>query len=363
VVLVAATLAGLPEAFVTGLGHRSSSAGSQTSPAGSAPLGAAPVAAVDAELSLCWLVGFGAGFGLLLSAVHRTLRPAAGRVVRKAERMERMMMNFQDKRPGKLAVVDKDNANLAYLTNIPRTIIEKKTLDNLLAITPRSQWENPEEGTPLHTLKLYAETYGEGKATKMSWWDFLYLRVAVANIEADMDSIDYLEARDKWFREILNGRMPVSIPGPYGYWDTGALINYRGKEMFAGDQIQSPITDSLFSKQFIDNLAFYREGLKPWQRGLEIGMAHGYFIIGPFVSLGPLRNTPEAATVGLLAGVALIGIVSMGGLLFGAVVKPTRFDRPGDAEGAGYQQMINWHAVGGFGGAGFAHALITVFGS
>ena len=36
------------------------------------------------------------------------------RAMPQAERMERMMMNFQDKRPGKLAVVDKDNANLAY---------------------------------------------------------------------------------------------------------------------------------------------------------------------------------------------------------------------------------------------------------
>ena len=33
-----------------------------------------------------------------------------------------------------------------------------------------------------------------------------------------------------------------------------------------------------WSKQFLSNLAFYREGLKPWQRGLEIGMAHGYFL-------------------------------------------------------------------------------------
>eukprot|EP00971_Amphidinium_carterae_P154424 3062175-Amphidinium_carterae.1 len=25
----------------------------------------------------------------------------------------------------------------------------------------------------LYTLKVYAETYGEGKATKMPWWDWL----------------------------------------------------------------------------------------------------------------------------------------------------------------------------------------------
>lgn len=31
--------------------------------------------------------------------------------------------------------------------------------------------------------------------------------------------------------------------------------------------------------------------------------------IGPFTSLGPLRNTPEAATVGLLCGCAIVGLV------------------------------------------------------
>lgn len=92
-------------------------------------------------------------------------------------------------------------------------------------------------------------------------------------------------------------------------------------------------------------------------------MAHGYFLIGPFTSLGPLRNTPEAATVGLLCGCAIVGIVSIGGLIFGSTIKPTRFDKDGDKPGAGFIEMINWHAVGGLGGAGFAHALITVFGS
>merc|ERR1712146_445276 len=85
-----------------------------------------------------------------------------------------------------------------------------------------------------------------------------------------------------------------------------------GEEPFAGDQTKTIVSDSRFSKQFIANCAFYREGLKPWQRGLEIGMAHGYFIIGPFISTGPLRNTPEAATVGLLCGCAIIGLVSVG---------------------------------------------------
>merc|ERR1712222_236364 len=141
------------------------------------------------------------------------------------------------------------------------------------------------------------------------------------------------------------------------------LMSTLPKEYFAGDQAQTPVTNGSFAVQYLNNLAFYRAGLRPWQRGIEIGMAHGYFIIGPFVNLGPLRNTPEAATVGLLAGVALIGIFSAGGLIFGATVKPTRFDEPGDKPSAGYTELVNWHALGGVGGAGFAHALITIFGN
>merc|ERR1712125_239385 len=138
---------------------------------------------------------------------------------------------------------------------------------------------------------------------------------------------------------------------------------WRGKEMFAGDQCQTPVTNGRFAVNYLNNLAFYRKGLKPWQRGIEIGMAHGYFIIGPFTSLGPLRNTPEAATVGLLAGDACIAAASLGGLGFGTVMTPTLFDEKGDKPGKGFTEMINWHLVGGIGGAGFAHALITIFGS
>jgi hypothetical protein len=53
----------------------------------------------------------------------------------------------------------------------------------------------------------------------------------------------------------------------------------------------------------------------------------------------------------------------VGGLIFGSTIKPTRFDKPGDKPAAGFIEMINWHAIGGLGGAGFAHALITIFGS
>jgi len=266
-------------------------------------------------------------------------------------------------RAAEIEVAEKTETKpLAYVETVPRSIVDKKTLDKMLSLVPKEQWDDPPEESYLYTLKMYAETYGEGRATKMGWWDFWYMRINMPEADEFMSAQEELE-EELYIGMLLEGKAPLWVPGPAGLFYSGALIQWRGKEMFAGDQVRTPVTEGGFAKQYLNNLAFYREGLKPWQRGLEIGMAHGYFIIGPFVVLGPLRNTPEAATVGLLAGCAVIGIVSVGGLLFGATIKPTLFDKEGDAPGSGYQEMINWHAVGGLGGAGFAHLLITVFGS
>uniref|UniRef100_A0A7S4T2Y2 PSI subunit V n=1 Tax=Alexandrium monilatum TaxID=311494 RepID=A0A7S4T2Y2_9DINO len=309
-----------------------------------------PAAVASAALGTKGLLAFGMGYGALAALV----RGAAGVRARRA-RVSRQAADIEVKEKTETKPV-------SYLENIPRTIMEKRTLEKLLTTVPKEQWENPPEDSYLYTLKMYAETYGPGKATKMGWFDFWYMRINMPDADEFYSGEEMAQMDAEW-RELCTGKIPLLVPGPAGLFYTGATIQWRGPEMFAGDQVQTPVTNGAFATQFVNNLAFYREGLKPWQRGLEIGMAHGYFIIGPFVSLGPLRNTPEAATVGLLAGCALIGIVSVGGLLFGATIKPRLFDKEGDAPAAGYQEMINWHALGGIGGAGFAHALITVFGS
>jgi photosystem I subunit XI len=307
----------------------------------------AAVSSKGFDLGLNGLLCYGAGFGFALA----TTRAMSSRVARRAEGSE-------------IKVKDKaELSNIAYLQNIPRTIIEKEVLDKLLNATPREEWENPPEDSYLYVLKMYAETYGPGKATKMGWWDYYTMKLDLPG-DDDIENQAQLDEINNYIDLVKKGTIPFAVPGPSGWWYTGALVNWRPKgELFAGDQVQTPLTHGRFAVQFIDNMAFYREGLKPWQRGLEIGMAHGYFLIGPFVAAGPLRNTPEAATVGLLCGCAIVGIVSIGGLIFGSTIKPTRFDKPGDKPAAGFIEMINWHAIGGLGGAGFAHALLTVFAS
>lgn len=73
----------------------------------------------------------------------------------------------------------------------------------------------------------------------------------------------------------------------------------------------TPVNASGITQIYLENLPIYRQGLSPFARGLEIGMAHGYFLIGPFVKLGFLRNTESANLAGLAATIGLLFILSV----------------------------------------------------
>merc|ERR1712061_174558 len=103
------------------------------------------------------------------------------------------------------------------------------------------------------------------------------------------------EQIDKWEMEkMVKGTQPLWLPGPSQVFPTSVTFKWRGPEPYAGDLVQTPVNAGNLAKNFIGAFAFYRDGLKPWQRGLEIGMAHGYIVMGPSTILGQLRNTPEA---------------------------------------------------------------------
>ncbi len=74
--------------------------------------------------------------------------------------------------------------------------------------------------------------------------------------------------------------------------------------------LETPINSSPLSKWFIRNLPAYRPEHTPFRRGLEVGMAHGYFLFGPFAKLGPLRNAPPANLAGLLSTIGLVVILT-----------------------------------------------------
>ena len=129
--------------------------------------------------------------------------------------------------------------------------------------------------------------------------------------------------------------------------------------------LSTPISDSAIVKAFIGNLPAYRKGLSPGRRGLEIGMAHGYFIYGPFALLGPLRNTDIADLAGLLATVAAVVLLTLGLSLYGEtatkLISSSALEAPAElGNPSGWSEFSSSFLIGGAGGAAFAYFLISV---
>jgi len=135
--------------------------------------------------------------------------------------------------------------------------------------------------------------------------------------------------------------------------------------------LSTPISDSPLVRAYIRNLPAYRPGLSPLLRGLEIGMAHGYFLVGPEAILGPLRDYPEAANLGgLVTAIALVligtaalaahGIVSYGNTN-SQVVAPDQVCAPvpaGLQTADGWSQFAAGFFLGGSGSAFVAYFLL-----
>ncbi len=97
--------------------------------------------------------------------------------------------------------------------------------------------------------------------------------------------------------------------------DTDLIKPFQGDPFVAN--LSTPITDSGLARAFINNLPAYRKGLTPFMRGLEIGMAHGYFLVGPEVVIGPLRETAHGANLsGLITAVFITASACLGISIF-----------------------------------------------
>ena len=104
--------------------------------------------------------------------------------------------------------------------------------------------------------------------------------------------------------------------------DTEVIKPYQGNPFVAN--LSTPINDSPLAKAFINNLPAYRKGLTPFMRGLEIGMAHGYFLVGPEVVVGPLRETAHGANLSGLITAIFITISACLGISIFACLRITR---------------------------------------
>lgn len=131
--------------------------------------------------------------------------------------------------------------------------------------------------------------------------------------------------------------------------------------------LATPLNSSSFSLAFIRNLPAYREGLSANRRGLEIGMAHGYFIYGPLTLLGPLRDSNYAAVAGVIGTVAFVTILTIALSLHGSVRKGDAIatvttPNPPASYGTkeGWSEFASGFFLGGCGGAIFAFLLCEV---
>jgi photosystem I subunit 11 len=139
------------------------------------------------------------------------------------------------------------------------------------------------------------------------------------------------------------------------------FIKPYNDDPFVG-HLATPITSSAVTKALLKNLPAYRLGLTPLLRGLEIGLAHGYFLIGPFVKLGPLRNSDIALFSGFLSTIGLIIILTLGLSIYGAAVfsKNTGENNFGALQTKkAWDQFKGGFFVGACGSAGFAFICLS----
>jgi len=141
------------------------------------------------------------------------------------------------------------------------------------------------------------------------------------------------------------------------------FIKPYNDDPFVG-HLATPITSSAVTRSILQNLPAYRFGLTPLLRGLEIGLAHGYFLIGPFVKLGPLRNSDIALYAGFLSTIGLIIILTLGLTIYG-IAAFGQEKSESSTTGTDLQTKKAWDQfkggffVGACGSAGFAFICLS----
>lgn len=132
---------------------------------------------------------------------------------------------------------------------------------------------------------------------------------------------------------------------------------------FQQGNLATPVNTSKITRTWIKNLPIYRTGLLPITRGLEIGMAHGYLLLGPFLKLGPLRNSDVALWGGVGGASGLVIILSVCLFLYGFAVFQGR-RKPRGILPANLQTYKDWSLftsgflIGGLGGVLFASFIL-----
>jgi len=137
------------------------------------------------------------------------------------------------------------------------------------------------------------------------------------------------------------------------------FIKPYNDDPFVG-HLATPITSSSLTRALLKNLPAYRFGLTPLLRGLEIGLAHGYFLIGPFAKLGPLRNSDIGLLAGFFSTVGLILILTLGLTIYGAAsFSEDKISSDALQTKKSWDQFKGGFFVGACGSAGFAFICLS----
>lgn len=153
---------------------------------------------------------------------------------------------------------------------------------------------------------------------------------------------------------------------------------YQVVEPLNGDPFvggfETPITSSPLIAWYLSNLPAYRTAVSPLLRGIEVGLAHGFFLVGPFAKTGPLRNTEVAGTAGAFGAAGLVVILSVALTIYGiATFKEgapslapslTLSGRKKEADklqtSQGWASFAGGFFFGGLSGVGWAYFLLYV---
>eukprot|EP00850_Spirogloea_muscicola_P023170 SM000334S12539 [mRNA] locus=s334:83293:84290:- [translate_table: standard] len=153
---------------------------------------------------------------------------------------------------------------------------------------------------------------------------------------------------------------------------------YQVVEPLNGDpfigSLETPVTSAPIVAWYLSNLPGYRTAVSPLLRGVEIGLAHGYLLVGPFALTGPLRNTEIHGAAGTLAAAGLVVILSICLTIYGiasfkegapsAGSSLTLSGRTKEADklqtSQGWASFAGGFFFGGLSGAAWAYILLYV---
>ena len=150
-------------------------------------------------------------------------------------------------------------------------------------------------------------------------------------------------------------------------------IGVGSKDPFVS-YLSTPITSSKIVEAYLNLLPTYRANLSPLLKGISMGFAHGYFLVGPFAKLGPLRDTLAANFIGFLSAISLIIILTTGLTIYGSTtyslqMQNSDYSLQSSANNDskvnffnlfGWRQLSSGFILGGFCGSGVAYMALTL---